>query len=300
MNKQLCGEVPQPKNWLSHIDDTKPLSELTIPGTHDSATYKTSWITGFGYVKCQSLSFEEQFNAGCRFLDIRCRLYQNALVCHHSSYYMHLNFDDVINACQSFLNAHPTETVIMCLKEEYKQEQSTITWVEAVRTYIEKNPSLWHLENEVPILGKVRGKIVLARRFYCGRKMGINASFRDNRTFSFTFRWNPTPQKLICEDRYNPGTLVEKQRLITANITDAESHNDANNFYWTFSSGYITLWYTPKGMAAALNPWLKKTIVNNGKQKGLVIVDFLDEDLGKHLVSLNFPPTDGYHGKSWW
>ena len=100
----------------------------------------------------------------------------------------------------------------------------------------------------------------------------------------------------IC-GRYNPGGLVEKQRLITANVEASESNTDANNFFWTFTSGYMTLWYTPKGMAAALKPWIMDTFKKNGKSKGVVVVDFVDKMIAGFLVSTNFPVTDGYTGK---
>lgn len=57
-------------NWMSGISDDTYLSDISIPGTHDSGSrivdsYASTWA------KCQNLTITEQLNIGVRYLDMR-------------------------------------------------------------------------------------------------------------------------------------------------------------------------------------------------------------------------------------
>ena len=55
--------------WMSRLADDISLSDLNIPGTHNSAArYEPFPKTA----KCQRLSLTAQLQAGVRFFDIRC------------------------------------------------------------------------------------------------------------------------------------------------------------------------------------------------------------------------------------
>ena len=62
---------PFVKNWMSHIPNDKLISEISIPGTHDSAARFEDGIGSF--IRCQDLTLTEQLNRGIRFFDIRQR-----------------------------------------------------------------------------------------------------------------------------------------------------------------------------------------------------------------------------------
>ncbi len=216
------------KKWMATIADSKLISEITIPGTHDSATYTANDIDGLHYVKTQSLSITDQLNIGCRFLDIRAREFNNTLVIHHGAFFLHLNFEDILNDCRNFLKDNPSETILMSVKDEYEPENNSISYEQAFLNYynidlINKNNkpvnTLWYTQNLIPKLGDVRGKIVLLRRFSLDnntKSLGINMSFRDNQSFKFSFQSNPK-QTLVCEDLYNPKDLSEKLEAIKKN-----------------------------------------------------------------------------------
>ena len=62
------------------------------------------------------------YEIGVRYLDIRCRHFHNTFEIHHGSIYQKINFDQVLEQCFTFLNNHPSETIIMSVKEEYNPE----------------------------------------------------------------------------------------------------------------------------------------------------------------------------------
>ena len=71
------------KRWMKAIEGYKRVSELVIPGTHDSATGNSSVLDITGLFKTQRLNISEQLHIGVRFLDIRTKLYHNDLILVH-------------------------------------------------------------------------------------------------------------------------------------------------------------------------------------------------------------------------
>lgn len=145
------------QDWLSAIADATPVQRLTLPGTHNSgARFGGPWT------ECQNTTIADQLNSGIRFLDVRCRAFENAFPIHHGAFYQNLNFDDVLGACRSFLSAHPSETVLMRVKQEYSEE-SAAEFRRIFDTYLDGKGwrSLFRLDNTLPALGQARGKVVL-------------------------------------------------------------------------------------------------------------------------------------------
>jgi hypothetical protein len=64
--KAILPDVPEPSIWMSKIADGTPISQLTIPGTHDSCAISMVPIAG-----CQDLSIADQLRLGIRYFDIR-------------------------------------------------------------------------------------------------------------------------------------------------------------------------------------------------------------------------------------
>ncbi|MFI0764697.1 phosphatidylinositol-specific phospholipase C [Streptomyces sp. NPDC021218] len=149
--------LPAAQDWLSAIADATPVQRLTLPGTHDSgARFGGPWT------ECQNTTIADQLSSGIRFLDVRCRAFENAFPIHHGAFYQHLNFDDVLGACRSFLSAHPSETVLMRVKQEYSEE-SAAEFRRIFDIYLDDKGwrSLFRLDNTLPTLGQARGRVVL-------------------------------------------------------------------------------------------------------------------------------------------
>ena len=60
-------------DWMSYLDDNLKISQINLPGTHDSGTkrVKFSLIDATASAQCQDTTITEQLNHGIRFLDIR-------------------------------------------------------------------------------------------------------------------------------------------------------------------------------------------------------------------------------------
>jgi 1-phosphatidylinositol phosphodiesterase len=59
-------------SWMAQIPDDTLLSNITVPGTHDSCA-----MSNIPFVRTQYLSIAKQMEAGLRFLDLRCRVHSD-------------------------------------------------------------------------------------------------------------------------------------------------------------------------------------------------------------------------------
>ncbi|MGW0395213.1 phosphatidylinositol-specific phospholipase C [Streptomyces sp. NPDC003042] len=146
------------QDWMSGLADSTPLQRMTIPGTHDAGARH-----GGAYVACQNISIAEQLDAGVRFLDIRCRVTGGSFAIHHGAFYQNLMFGDVLVACWNFLAAHPAETLLMRVKQEYSEE-SDATFRAVFDDYLDNRGwrPLFRIADTLPAsLGAARGKVVL-------------------------------------------------------------------------------------------------------------------------------------------
>ncbi|MFH8581954.1 phosphatidylinositol-specific phospholipase C [Streptomyces zaomyceticus] len=143
--------------WMGGHGDGTPLQRLTIPGTHDSgARFGGPWS------ECQNTTIAQQLDSGIRFLDVRCRVTGGSFAIHHGVSYQNMMFGDVLVACRDFLAAHPSETVLMRVKQEYSSD-SDATFRAVFDDYLDHRGwrSLFRVGDTVPSLGEARGKVVL-------------------------------------------------------------------------------------------------------------------------------------------
>lgn len=159
-------------DWMSGLPDGVGLSELSLPGTHDTMASNASI-----FALTQDTDLPTQLNAGVRAVDIRTRHFRDAFPIHHGIEYLDTNFTDVVEQLTDFLRAHPTETIVMRLKDEDTPAENTRSYEDTLNWYINDNPDtrdrlgehLWRppatYDGSFPTLGEARGKIVVIRNF---------------------------------------------------------------------------------------------------------------------------------------
>lgn len=153
-------------SWMASIPDSCPLSEVTMPGTHN-----TMAMYGGSLAECQSWTLASQLRAGVRFLDIRVRHVRGNLTIHHGVSYQRAHFGHVLEAVADFLQEYPSETVLMRLKEEFSE---TYNIYGAVVSYINRYAHwdlLWH-SRLMPTMGQSRGRLIVLQDF-AGPDMGM-------------------------------------------------------------------------------------------------------------------------------
>jgi len=283
-------------DWMARLDDGMYLSEVVLPGTHDSAT-KNAQLAFM--TKCQDLTISEQFEAGFRYLDIRLgasgdrlKLMHGFANCTKSGWPWAgaLYLDDVLEDCYAFLKSHPTETIVFAVKHEHGSE-SPEAFETLLGAYIEKNPDVWLLSDRIPTVGESRGKIVLTRHYekltdpvptlglpcYWKSQKGhddvsLNASTHDNGTYTLT-----------VQDRYEYNAK-DKLNAFRAGLKATQTGENALTIHFLSTKGPSSFGH-PYGFAKSLNAEL---LSSSDELNGWIVVDFASSKLAERIYSTNF------------
>lgn len=222
--------------WMESVDGRRSLSELSIPGTHESCSRY-----GGADFECQVKTIAQQLEDGIRFFDIRCRHYQNDLPIHHRWVFQHQYFGpDVLDVCVEFLTQNPNECILMSIRQE-EEADNTESFQETFQKLIAPVQNFWYLRDTIPTLDEVRGKIVLFRRFDPDfRPFGLDLSgsaWLDDATFSVN-----GPANLRIQDRYEVYSLCDISQKWTEvkHLIEAAVPGDSSTYFLNFTSGAVT------------------------------------------------------------
>lgn len=310
--RSQSGGPPDLSNWMSKIDDETPLSALSIPGTHDSAAFKSS----VPFITTQRMNTLEQLNAGIRYFDIRCGIVSDVVQMVHGRAVLGLRFDEMLDTMYAWLDAHPREALILQVKRDREEEDATKTFPDLIIETIAPKSKYWRVQSNTPSIGEVRGKIQLFRRF-TGRGLyayGINVTrWQDNPVTPFTIHTYHGVQ-LTIQDHYRFATAESLPNLVTKKGGDVaflleRAALDPSPYHWyiNFTSAFeINIYYQipPRDIAAGgywifrwvegMNVRLYGTFCTKPKGKrryGIVAMDFPEgpaPDLIKSVVDSNF------------
>ncbi|CAA7267006.1 unnamed protein product [Cyclocybe aegerita] len=176
-------------SFLSELPNRLPLSSLSLPGTHDTMAFY-----GWPVSQCQTVPLSTQLNGGIRVLDIRLAVIpppspkeapltkDQQLIAYHGLWPQQTPFLAILNDVHTFLTSPIgcMETIIMSIKQEDFAVTPTPLFSQLVRETIVQGPGgwddsqlsdsgvnrgMWFLENRIPTLGEVRGKVVMLSRF---------------------------------------------------------------------------------------------------------------------------------------
>ncbi|MGI5398069.1 phosphatidylinositol-specific phospholipase C domain-containing protein [Streptomyces sp. CA-135486] len=243
------------QDWMAGAGDSTALARLTIPGTHDAgARFGGLWA------ECQNTTIADQLNSGIRFLDVRCRVTGDSFAIHHGAAYQNLMFGDVLIACRDFLAAHPSETVLMRVKQEYSEE-SDATFRRVFDNYLDNKGwrPLFRIGDGLPTLGQARGKVVLI-----GDNGGLpGLRWGDGNFFDIQDDWNAPPNA--------------KYPKIEAHFRKAAQQPGKLYINFVSTSAYLP----PRWNSDNLNPRVH-TFINGAEASGW---------RGLGIVPLDFPNT---------
>jgi 1-phosphatidylinositol phosphodiesterase len=178
--------------WMTRLKDDVLLSELSLPGTHDTMAF-----FGGHAVETQTLRLPGQLEAGIRVLDIRCRHMYDEFRIYHGHVSQRRLFNEVLDMVIAFLGQNPGETVLMRVKEEHNPSGTTRPFQETfrLRYWEDDKYNKWMFQgkpNVNPPLSLLRGKIVVLQDFdRDNQKYGIPYnSFTIEDTFKLGSNWD--------------------------------------------------------------------------------------------------------------
>ena len=284
-------------NWMQDIEDNRLVCKMSIPGTHDTGAY-----TGNAWVKTQDKNIEQQLNSGIRFFDIRL-VYQNGVLklC-HSSYIFDATFvGDVLKTTVEFLKEHPSETVIMTIKQDYDLDKDGATkYLGALQKALEGDrtltPYMVKSFRADFTLGDLRGKMLIISRD--GRIMtpsGNIPRWPDNASFTSSIAsTNGSSTAIHVEDHYK-SRASDKVSYVAQNIRKAQAafSEPQNDWFITFTSSTGS-WGIgiPANTTNQIDPHVNNILKGNEnfRTSGILVFNFAgwwDDMLTKTVINLN-------------
>jgi 1-phosphatidylinositol phosphodiesterase len=277
------------KNWMSNLDGNTTIDKLSIPGTHDSGTSDLKKIIDKGPAHTQNFNIITQLNDGIRFLDIRVMHKEgrpaDPLQIYHGAIECQISFGNVLDACTKFLKENTQETIIMLINAASGNGKDIQQYFDV---YLQQPQyqSLFNLESVPPTLAKLRGKVVLFRRF--PGDMGVDLSFDwYNTTFPVT---NPEAVKFKIEDQYNQHDTKKKLCDVETMIRSAINNPNDGVIYITFNSisqgGHTPYQYAWGGGLGRVNPKMNPGLESYLKSDsgtnrfGVIMLDFYNNENG--------------------
>ncbi|KAG8953986.1 hypothetical protein FRC04_000970 [Tulasnella sp. 424] len=184
-------------SYLKDIPDSVHLSNILLPGTHDSMA-----IYGFPFAQCQRQPLLNQLQDGIRVIDVRLAIVNGTtLTSYHGVVSQKTLFSDILATLYAYLQSEEgkSECIVMSIKQEDFATNPAALFSQLVHDAIfnsslegnlkekgirkdttggqplpphsptaaatSSSNNMWYLENRVPYLGEVRGKIIIFSRF---------------------------------------------------------------------------------------------------------------------------------------
>ncbi len=287
------------KKLFSVLPDDIHLSEVNIPGTHDSCT---AFCTLENMSRCHSLTVKEQLELGIRLFDIRLGKSGNEFYLVHAladcftdgEKKSKLSFGMVLEEFRAFLKENPDETLVVSVK----QDRGIINrWFFPAfyEKYIEGNEAEWYLDNGNPTLKQCRGKMVLMRRcrvfpwWWKDKKCGLDFSYWKDQGSKrkekiYTVVQNKS-LKAVVQDRYGlaPERKWNKCERLFLDTCKCDKSNISVHFISTaYRYKNESLVKTAKEMNALFKAYDLR------EKKGWFFFDFPDEELVDKVTESNF------------
>ncbi len=247
--------------WMKFLDDNKLISDITIPGTHDSLA-----LHGGLAAECQAWSLMDQLHAGIRYFDLRVS--GNELKVMHGPIPQHTTFFAAFNTIKEFLTKFQTETVLVRVKHSSKFPDHVISQL--------KHDSNSWVMNTVPRIKDIRGKVVFIKK----------------NSFTLGVPLHETDK----HGDYKVGKVEKKKDKIIAHLNEAIEACRKGYVVLNYSSGtgfpFLRVDNSPKSLAKEINPWLYDNLKDASKQNiklcfGVIAMDFPGFDLIQSVIAFN-------------
>lgn len=287
---------PMPEAWMDRIGDNTSIADISIPGTHDTGTYKLEAVN-FGFSKCQNMDMSQQLKFGIRYFDLRV---SGSMDLEHGGIPCNVSFDEIVRTTCDFLKENPSEAVIFEISADSEFGGKFDSYL---KSHSDLNAYFWK-NNYVPRLGEVRGKIMIVRRYVYNGTQGLDFSSSDvwpyddskSGTTDDGIKYNIEDKYFRPESTDTHDTHVKRDKL---NEAIDYKRNHAGVFSIAFASLSASVSHTPYmfmwgGGTPGVDPVMSDVIVDKiksfpaGRQCiGIIVMDYFNNnghDDNRHVV----------------
>ncbi|XP_067305540.1 1-phosphatidylinositol phosphodiesterase-like [Pseudorasbora parva] len=255
--------------WMEALNDDTLISEITIPGTHESLA-----LYGGLFAECQAWRLEDQLKAGIRYFDLRVS--GNKLKIVHGWFGQKTSLPEVVIKIRNFFKEFKREVVLLRVKPVSNNKESVLN---LVKILIGNSTDIW-VQPSFPRIGEVRGKIVFVQK----------------NSFTLGITLSETDEK----GDYKVTKVTVKEEKIKKHLEEAAGNCRAGaNLSLSYSSGtslgtYMPFHLLPKKLAKEINPWLYDHLTKELKKNpkpcfGIIAMDFPGIDLIQIIIKFNTP-----------
>ena len=300
--------------WMKHIPGSTFACQVTIPGSHDSATgegWAIGSTLGSSYSQAQDVKIDDQLARGARGFDIRPNWSSNKWVCAHGMHNTKLSLTDCFNKFVSFLDANPSEFIVIHIFHGGSSDWSDSNKADFPKFLEGYKDRLINFRRDLTV-DELRGKILIfSRENYNGDPYGakFNESLRQDYGWGSWIDWdrqtnitasgiiesNLSQGRVYYQDlaaTYEDGKQQEKldgiRRLLDFSTAYRPTNPETCIWYFNFASGYnqVTSLFGNnisksdgyRGNATYTNPCFIDYLKANPGPAGVVLADYICTD----------------------
>lgn len=287
--------------WMADIDDNKEVLALNIVGTHDCVT---QYVQLPHLSRCQDRSIKEQLDIGIRALDIRVQSRGKRLKMLHgiakafntpNRLSRQMDMADVLEQCYAFLDENPSEAIIFQFKNDSNKEMEKC-FDNLYNTYIVPDRERWHLGENSPLLGGVRGKIILIRRckkyesrsYPLGTGIDFSAWVEQDKAVPEPLILNTSgesPMTFTVQDRFKYKPEPRWSECILPFLDGMKPFNGAYVINYISTAGGLK---GPYNNAEYINYRFMEYKLKRGIYYGMIYTDFPSPQLVHKILKTNF------------
>lgn len=288
-------------NWITPLDGSIYVSQMSIPGSHDAATGEDmSTIIGDIFASTQEQTLDRQWDLGVRAFDLRPALYDKnkAIIGNNHDYELWLyhgvtrigtSWATAMNTIKAKLAEHPGEFAIVLFRHEDESTLYKNTNANDFNTYMTNyiNNNKERIVDWKPDLtiDEARGKVILISRFNGSWEYGCFTGWSHDAAGTVTTLRNASNSlsaTMYVQDYYNPSSAETKWASISKHLDISRTfHTDAekvNHWMINHASGYVgsSISATYRNNAAAQNPNLINALTDPSWKgsTGIMLFDY--------------------------
>ena len=298
-------------NWITPLDGSIYVSQMSIPGSHDAATGENmTSIIGDWFAQTQDQTLQKQWDLGIRAFDLRPALYNTAesrwreeyeLWLYHGLTRVSISWASAMNTIKANLTDHPGEFAIVLFRHEDEKyvnipllgEMDLVPYKDIDPTHFDNYMTAWVTANKDWIvdwrpditIDECRGKLILISRFGGSWEHGCFTGWSHDAAGTTTTVRNydySVYGTMYVQDYYNPSSHAAKFLSIKTYLDIAQQfHIDSNKKnHWMLNhlSGYVgsSSSDTYRENAAYQNPEVVKFINNRTSpgSTGILMLDY--------------------------
>jgi hypothetical protein len=302
-------------NWCGALRPTLNLTEIAIPGTHDSAawTHHENWLSSTPATWAQRKSITEQLQSGVRALDLRVGwrigMYGYDVGMYHGPVDLSISLQEVLTEVNTWLESHTSEFVILIFQQQGKpgtKGEPGTSWdisravhKKVTDTLGDKVFNFKNSRKTWPLLDTLRGKVLAMSRMlsapdgFCDVRGWLTHDNTEGAEFSVA-----DGLKIYLQDRYKGlstatvdmqiqlnGDYEKKLHLVETTSARAIEGHKTNHFTLTVNHlSHSSIKWQPWTIGKVMNQMLRKS---KFKICGLLMIDDAEDETVNHIVASN-------------